>query len=74
MGNIWKYKIYCHGPVGFGPDPWPSKDSKVCFSSTEPFRFVVPKTGDYGAPPPLSSFWIMKNFQLWEVGKGLQQG
>ena len=46
------------------------RPSQVCFSSTEPFRFVVPQTGDYAAPPALSSFWIVKNFQRWEVGLG----
>lgn len=63
-------QVFSHTRCYRDEDPAEKLDSAanlVCFSSTEPFRFVVPKTGDYGAPPPLSSFWIMKNFQLWEV-------
>eukprot|EP00434_Breviolum_minutum_P008411 symbB.v1.2.007424.t1/scaffold453.1/size202423/15 len=39
----------------------------ACFASSDPFRFNVPKRGDFHDPPQLSSFWIMKNFYQWQV-------
>ena len=39
----------------------------VCFASDAPFRFNVPQGGDFRSPVPLSSFWVMRQFQAWEV-------
>lgn len=44
--------------------------AQACFASSDPFRFNVPKRGDFHDPPQLSSFWIMKNFYQWQAGLG----
>ena len=41
--------------------------AQACFASSDPFRFNVPKRGDFHDPPQLSSFWIMKNFYQWQA-------
>ncbi|CAE7208894.1 unnamed protein product [Symbiodinium sp. CCMP2592] len=43
----------------------------VCFASDDDFRFNVPQSGDFSNPIPLSSFWVMQEFQAWEVLKPL---
>eukprot|EP00439_Symbiodinium_sp_Y106_P079372 s2042_g18.t1 len=45
----------------------------VCFASDEDFRFNVPQSGDFSNPIPLSSFWVMQEFQAWEVLKPLSR-
>lgn len=45
----------------------------VCFASDEDFHFNVPQSGDFSNPIPLSSFWVMQQFQAWEVLKPLSR-
>lgn len=34
--------------------------------------FDVPTTGDYTAPPELSSFWVQAHFHEWEITQDLR--